>query len=87
MAVTSHLEFEKDIVEIQGQIQKLLEMAENKGIDVSDDLQHLRRKLETLMEETYENLSPMEQVQVARHPRRPYALDYIERIFSERREP
>ncbi|NIP57665.1 MAG: acetyl-CoA carboxylase carboxyl transferase subunit alpha, partial [Gemmatimonadetes bacterium] len=83
MAAAPHLEFEKDIVEIQGQIQKLVEMAEEKEIDVSDELRVLRKKLEVLKEETYQNLSPIEQVQVARHPRRPYTLDYVERIFTD----
>ena len=83
MATTPHLEFERDIVEIQEQIQKLLNMAEDKGIDVSDELRVLRKKLEVLKVETYENLSPIEQVQVARHPRRPYTLDYIQRVFTD----
>ena len=78
-----HLEFERDIVQIQDEIDRLLEMAENKGLDVSDELTVLRRKLETLMDETFRNLTAMEQVQVARHPRRPYTLDYIQRIFDD----
>lgn len=83
MAAVPHLEFERDIVEIQGQIDKLLTLAENKGIDVSDDLAALRGKLETLKLDTYQNLRPIEQVQVARHPRRPYSLDYIPRMFDD----
>jgi acetyl-CoA carboxylase carboxyl transferase subunit alpha len=43
----------------------------------------LQGKLRTLKEETYRNLRPIEQVQVARHPRRPYTLDYIERVFTD----
>ncbi len=83
MAPTPHLEFEKDIIEIQGQIDRLVEMAEEKEIDVSDELRVLRTKLQVLKEETFRNLSPIEQVQVARHPHRPYTLDYIERIFDD----
>jgi len=78
-----HLDFERDIVEIQTQIDKLLDLADRRGIDVSDEVEVLRNRLEELKEETYDNLSPMEQVQVARHPRRPYTLDYVERIFTE----
>jgi acetyl-CoA carboxylase carboxyl transferase subunit alpha len=78
-----HLEFERDIVQIQDEIDRLLEMAEDKGLDVSDELTVLRRKLETLMDETFRNLTAMEQVQVARHPKRPYTLDYIQRIFVD----
>lgn len=83
MAAVPHLEFERDIVEIQGQIDKLLALAEKKGIDVSSDLAQLRDKLETLKEDTYHNLRPIEQVQVARHPRRPYTLDYLGEVFTD----
>jgi acetyl-CoA carboxylase carboxyl transferase subunit alpha len=83
VASPSHLEFESDIVEIQGQIDKLLELADRKGIDVSEEVDVLNRKLEELTERTYRNLRPIEQVQVARHPERPYTLDYVERIFDD----
>lgn len=78
-----HLEFERDIVEIREQIDKLLDLAERRGIDVSEEVDVLRDKLRDLKEQTYDNLSPMEQVQVARHPERPYTLDYIERMFTD----
>lgn len=83
MATVPHLEFERDIVEIQGQIDKLLDLADRKGIDVSDELSVLGSKLEDLKAQTYDTLTPIEQVQVARHPNRPYTLDYIERIFTD----
>jgi len=83
LATTPHLEFEKDIVEIQEQMEKLVEMASEKDVDVSDELRVLRTKLQVLREETYQNLSALEQVQVARHPQRPYTLDYVHRIFDD----
>ena len=83
MASTSHLEFERDMVEIQGQIDRLLELAEKRGIDVSGELRELRSKLARLQADTFRNLSPIEQVQVARHPRRPYTLDYVPRVFTD----
>jgi acetyl-CoA carboxylase carboxyl transferase subunit alpha len=83
LAAPPHLEFERDIVEIQEQIEKLLRLAEDKGMDVSDELSDLREKLETLKKDTYGNLRPIEQVQVARHPRRPFTLDYVERLFTD----
>ncbi len=83
MATPPHLEFERDIIEIQEQIEGLMKTADSKGIDVSDEVRVLGRKLEVLREETFKNLSPMEQVKVARHPKRPYTLDYIERIFTD----
>ena len=78
-----HLDFERDIVEIQEQIDKLLDLADRRGIDVSDEVTVLRSKLQDLKEKTYANLSPMEQVQVARHPQRPYTLDYVARVFTD----
>ncbi|MSR36574.1 MAG: acetyl-CoA carboxylase carboxyltransferase subunit alpha [Gemmatimonadetes bacterium] len=83
LAASPHLEFELDIAEIEEQIRSLLDLADRKGIDASDELENLREKLATLREETYKNLRPIEQVQVARHPRRPYTLDYIERCFTD----
>lgn len=78
-----HLEFERDIVEIQAQIDKLLDLASRKGIDVSNEVVVLQGKLRELKSQTYDNLSPIEQVQVARHPKRPYTLDYVERAFTD----
>ncbi len=83
LAIAVHLDFERDIVEIQDQITKLLDLADRRGIDVSEEVDVLRGKLEELKEQTYDNLKPIEQVQVARHPRRPYTLDYIERMFED----
>ena len=65
-----HLDFERDIVEIQAQIDKLLDLAERRDIDVSNEVKVLRGKLQELKVRTYANLTPMEQVQVApRHPK------------------
>lgn len=83
MAIRPYLDFEKDIVELQAQIDELLRSAEGRGLDVSGELRVLRKKLEVLKEETYRNLTPMEQVLVARHPQRPYTLDYVSRIFTD----
>jgi acetyl-CoA carboxylase carboxyl transferase subunit alpha len=80
---SGHLDFERDIVDVQTQIDKLLDLADRRGIDVSDEVEVLRNRLQELKEETYDNLSPMDQVQVARHPRRPYTLDYIARLCTD----
>ena len=61
----------------------MLDLVDRKGIDVSQELDVLREKLESLREETYRNLRPIERVQIARHPRRPYTLDYVERCFTD----
>lgn len=77
------MEFERDIVEVQTQIDKLLDLADRKGIDVGAEVKSLTAKLNELKAQTYKNLQPIEQVQVARHPKRPYTLDYIELIFTD----
>jgi acetyl-CoA carboxylase carboxyl transferase subunit alpha len=83
VGATPHLPFERDIVEVQEQIEKLLELARKNGLDVSNELGDLRGKLDHLREATYRSLAPIDQVQVARHPRRPYTLDHIQRIFTD----
>ena len=75
MAGSPRLDFERDIMEVQEQIDGLMASAERSGFEVSDELRELRTKLDTLKESTYQNLTPMEQVQDARHPERPYTLD------------
>ncbi len=82
MAGSPRLDFERDIMDVQEQIDGLVASAERSGFDVSEELKELRTKLDALKASTYQNLTPMEQVQVARHPNRPYTLDYIERIFT-----
>ena len=77
------MEFERDIIEVQTQIDKLLDLADRKGIDVTAEVESLTAKLNELKAQTYKNLRPIEQVQVARHPKRPYTLDYIERVFTD----
>ena len=83
MAGTTHLRFERDIAELQRQIDGLRALADEKGIDVVREIEVLRSRLAAMTEETYRNLAPMERVQVARHPNRPYMLDYVERIFTD----
>ncbi len=82
MAGSPRRDFERDIMDVQEQIDGLVASAERSGFDVSEELKELRTKLDALKASTYQNLTPMEQVQVARHPNRPYTLDYIERIFT-----
>jgi len=83
LATPLHLEFERDIVELQKQIDALLRSAEEKGIDVSSEVRVLGAKLEVLKVEIFQNLTPLEQVHVARHPRRPHTLDYVSRLFTD----
>ncbi len=83
MATSTHLDFEKEIAELESQIQKLSDAAQAKDLDVSGELGALRSKLEQLRSETYHDLAAIERVQLARHPRRPFALDYIQTMCTD----
>jgi acetyl-CoA carboxylase carboxyl transferase subunit alpha len=78
-----NLDFEKPIVELQRQIDALRKMADERQLDVRGEIVPLEAKLIDLRREIYRKLTPMQRVQVARHPRRPYTLDYIDRIFDD----
>ncbi|HEY8470963.1 MAG TPA: acetyl-CoA carboxylase carboxyltransferase subunit alpha [Longimicrobiales bacterium] len=83
MSSAPRLEFEKDIAELEEQIRRLQEMARERGLDVAEELGVLERKLKRLRMRRMSTLTPIERVQLARHPRRPYTLDYIERVFTD----
>jgi len=83
LATVAHLDFERAIAEVEEQITSLRALARERGLDVTTELRSLERKLTGLKQETFRNLSPIERVQVARHPRRPYTLDYVEMIFTD----
>ena len=79
----THLDFEKPLVELESQIERLKHLAGEREIEVADDIAPLQEKLGELRREIYSNLTPMQRVQVARHPRRPYSLDYINGVFTD----
>jgi acetyl-CoA carboxylase carboxyl transferase subunit alpha len=81
--VTAWLDFEKPVVELEEKIQELKAQVGDRGVPARDEIADLERKAEDLRREVYANLTPYQRVQLARHPRRPYALDYIERCFTE----
>ena len=70
-------DFEKAIVELEQRIAELRKYAQEANIDASAELASLERKRDTLCIEVYRGLNPFQRVQVARHPSRPYTLDYI----------
>jgi acetyl-CoA carboxylase carboxyl transferase subunit alpha len=83
MATIAHLDFEKSIAEVEEQIDRLQDLARERGLDVSSELRSLERKLDSMKRDVYRNLSPIERVMVARHPNRPYSLDYLSLIFTD----
>jgi len=79
----SGLDFEKPIVELEKKIQELKSFISDRKIDLSSEVSRLEDKLEHLKKDTYSNLTAWQRVQIARHPQRPYTLDYINMIMSD----
>ncbi|MDO8489542.1 MAG: acetyl-CoA carboxylase carboxyltransferase subunit alpha, partial [Candidatus Omnitrophota bacterium] len=77
------LDFEKPISELEKKIQELESFMSEKKIDLSSEIKKLEEKLEHLKKDTYTNLSAWQKVQLARHPLRPYTLDYINMIMTD----
>jgi acetyl-CoA carboxylase carboxyl transferase subunit alpha len=72
-----------EIAELEQQIRNLQTLADQHGLSVSAEIRTLEEKLTRMRAEAYRNLSPVERVQLARHPKRPYTLDYIQLAFSD----
>jgi len=83
MATAYTLEFEKPLLELEREIDDLKRVGTEREIDISQELEQLSTKLTVLREHIYEHLTPIQRVQVARHPRRPYTLDYLSTIFTD----
>ena len=77
------LDFEKPIVELENQIEKLKHKAESQKIDMSDEIEAMEQKLTDTRNSIYDNLSPWQRVQIARHTNRPFMLDYISHVFDD----
>lgn len=77
------LEFERPIIELETKIQELRSLAGTKGMDVTRELESLETQADRVREEVYSNLTAWQRVQLARHPRRPYTLDYIRLVCDE----
>jgi acetyl-CoA carboxylase carboxyl transferase subunit alpha len=76
------LEFERPIIDLEKQISDMRHYAATENIDVQDEIKKLEEKARRLREEIYSNLTRWQRVQLARHPQRPYMLDYVERIMT-----
>jgi acetyl-CoA carboxylase carboxyl transferase subunit alpha len=83
MPVAYTLEFEKPLQELDRQIEDLRKLSEERGLDVGDEVRLLETRLATLRKDLYKGLTPMQRVLVARHPKRPYTLDYLSLVFTD----
>ncbi len=77
------LEFEKPIIELERKIEELKGFTAHKDIDISSEIKRLEEKLSHIKKDIYDNLTAWQRVQIARHPKRPYTLDYIDMIMTD----
>ncbi|PIU39913.1 MAG: acetyl-CoA carboxylase carboxyl transferase subunit alpha, partial [Candidatus Omnitrophica bacterium CG07_land_8_20_14_0_80_50_8] len=79
----STLEFEKPIVELEKKISELKHLSSDGNLNLQSEVKKLEARLAHVKKETYAQLTPWQRVQIARHPKRPYTLDYIRLIFTD----
>ncbi|WP_237065980.1 acetyl-CoA carboxylase carboxyltransferase subunit alpha [Microbulbifer guangxiensis] len=77
------LEFEQPIAELESKIKELQHVGDDNELNIADEVARLREKSKNLTQSIYSDLTPWQVVQVARHPQRPYARDYIQRMFTD----
>ena len=82
----SFLDFEQPIAELENKIEQLRFLDNDSGVDVAAEIQRLERSSRSLTRSIYRKLSPWQTAQVARHPRRPYSLDYIAGLSADFQE-
>ncbi len=80
------LEFEKPLRDLTRQLDELRQRSIETNVDLATEIHAIERKIETTRREIYSNLSPWQKIQIARHPKRPYALDYINAICEDFQE-
>jgi acetyl-CoA carboxylase carboxyl transferase subunit alpha len=80
---TSFLDFEQQIADLEGKIETLRYAQDDSAVDISDEIGRLEKKGQTLTKEIYAKLTSWQISQVARHPQRPYTLDYLGLIFAD----
>jgi acetyl-CoA carboxylase carboxyl transferase subunit alpha len=76
------LDFEKPIVELQRRLQEIRDHSDEHALDIDAEVEAMEAKIETTRREIYDNLNAWQRVQIARHTQRPFALDYVERCFT-----
>ena len=81
--MAQYLEFEKPIAELEGKIEELRHLSGSSNLNIAEEVARLQAKVERQLRQTYAKLSPWQKVQVARHPERPHAVDYIGALVEE----
>jgi acetyl-CoA carboxylase carboxyl transferase subunit alpha len=80
---TTFLDFEQPIAELEAKIDELRFVQDDSAVDISEEIDRLSKKSQQLTKDLYQNLSPWQVSQIARHPQRPYTLDYVSEMFTD----
>ena len=80
---TTFLDFEQSIAELEAKIEELRFVQDDSALDISEEIARLQAKSQGLLKDIYAKLTPWQVSQLARHPQRPYTLDYIGEIFTD----
>ncbi len=83
MSKRHFLEFEQPIAELDAKIEELRYVQNESAVDISEEIGRLDEKSQQLTKEIYSRLSPWQVTQIARHPQRPYTLDYVAEVFTD----
>ncbi len=87
MSIKKHfLEFEQPIAELETKIDELRYVQSESAVDISEEIDRLSKKSQQLTKDIYSSLNPWQVTQIARHPQRPYTLDYISQVFTDFQE-
>jgi acetyl-CoA carboxylase carboxyl transferase subunit alpha len=80
---TTFLDFEQPIAELEAKIEELRFVQDDSALDISEEIRRLQKKSQTLTKDVYAKLNAWQVSQVARHPQRPYTLDYVQGLFTD----
>ena len=83
VAVRTYLDFEKPIAELESKVSELKTLEGDEGVSIADEIKKLEQKAKAALVDTYAKLTPWQKTQVARHPDRPHALDYITALIDD----
>jgi acetyl-CoA carboxylase carboxyl transferase subunit alpha len=86
MSKRHFLEFENPVSELESKIEELRYVQSESAVDISEEIDRLGKKSLQLTKDIYSNLTPWQVTQIARHPQRPYTLDYVAEIFTDFQE-
>ena len=83
MAKKTFLDFEQPIAELESKIEELRYVQNESAVDISEEIDQLSKKSQQLTKDIYADLSPWQVTKIARHPERPYTLDYVRDLFTD----